>query len=81
MVAKQHCGADVQYSTTKWLLGNLATHRGCPSRSCITTACLLKSTGAGTGNPRSCNAWKEKKGAICDSVGDSAENRVEEDAF
>ena len=38
-------------------IGRRVTHRGYPSSSCINTQCLLKSTAAGTGKPRSCKAW------------------------
>ncbi len=37
------------------------TYSGCPSSSCITTQCLLKSTGIGTGYPRSWRAWQERE--------------------
>ena len=33
------------------------TYNGLPSISSITTQCLLKSTGFGTGKPRSCKAF------------------------
>ena len=40
--------------------GHAVTNRGCPSSSSMTTACRLKSTGSGTGNPLSCKTYQKR---------------------